>query len=321
MIRRTSFIFIVLFLLSVSISFAEANTAKKQAESLDAKGCAGEFFGVKVPMENYYFVKSVIALFGNKWGEQPKTTQQLQNAIWDQLLLSFIAFSQNITVTQEEFDAEISKSLAAENVKFDWKKDKQAYEKWVKNKTNEPTVLFENQIKHLIQLDKLRNYVMDNIKSEVEDKEAYQKFLNEHNSLSLELVEFSQLRDAEDFFKQASGRSSFWDKQKKRRPKDFKRPGFVSLEFLTDIWRIPSDALYKMMQREPGEIYPPRPIYKGYGVFKILEKKQADESQYKEAKDPYYEEVRRRKKYDGLNLWFKNLKEQAKIKIYHKEGG
>jgi hypothetical protein len=27
-----------------------------------------------------------------------------------------------------------------------------------------------------------------------------------------------------------------------------------------------------MMNRDIGEVYPPRPIYKGYGVFKILEK-------------------------------------------------
>ena len=83
-----------------------------------------------------------------------------------------------------------------------------------------------------------------------------------------------------------------------------------------NMWGLPKDAVYKMMQIEIGEFYPPVPIYKGYGVFRVLEKRPADESVYPQLKDSYYEQIKMKKKYEGLNEWVKNLKQEAMIKIY-----
>ena len=174
------------------------------ANKTDTRGFAGEFFGVQVPMENYYFVKAAISIFGNKWGERPQTPAQLEEATWDQLLLSFVAFNQNIQVSQEEIDAELGKVLAAEKVSFDWKKDPPAFENWVKSKTGESALLFENQIKHLLQLEKLHNLVMENIKPEIQNQEAYQEFLNAHSSLNLELVQLENQGQAEEFYRKVS---------------------------------------------------------------------------------------------------------------------
>ena len=113
---------------------------------------AGEFFGIRVTLQNYYFVKGVISVFGNKWGPQPQSQEELEKAIWDQLLMSFEAFRRGVEINQEEVDEEINKILAAERVEFDWKKDKTSYEKWVKDKTNGSAEVFEGQLKHLIQL-------------------------------------------------------------------------------------------------------------------------------------------------------------------------
>ncbi len=303
------FLCAIIFIFSPNLSFGQ-DPAKKEPEA------AGEFFGAPVPMNNYYFAKGALVIFGNRWGAQPQTPQELEGCVWNDLLLSYEAFRRNIEVSREEVGAEITKMLKAEKVEFDWNKDKEAYTKWIKGKANEPVELFENQLKHLIQLQKLRQQVMDGITPAVTEEEAYQEFLNEYNTLGIELVQFDQLKSAEEFYNRAKKNPEFWDKEKNKRPKDFKRPGFVALEFLMDMWKLPKDAVYKMMKMKAGDIYPPAPIYKGYGVFKILELKAAEELKYPQLKNSYYEQIKMKKKYEGLNEWIKNLKLQANIKVY-----
>lgn len=277
-------------------------------------GFAGEFFGAPVPIGNYYFVKGVITVFGNRFGLQPQTAQEWEDCVWDGLLLSYEAFRRNINASREEVENEITKIIKDEKAGFDWRKENDAYAQWVKKRVNEPVELFENQISYLTQLEKLRKEVMDGIKPQVSAEEAYQEFLNEYNTLGIELVQFDELKDARDFYQKAEKDLRFWDKEKERRPKDFKRPGFVALEFLMEMWKLPKEAVYKMMQMEIGSIYPPVPIYKGYGVFKILEKRPADETKYPQLKQSYFEQIRIKKKYEGFNNWLKALKQSANIK-------
>ena len=277
---------------------------------------AGEFFGMPVPLSNYYFVKYALSIFGNRQGPQPKTPQEIEGMVWDQLLLSYEAFRRNIEVPEEEVEREVAKLLEAEKVTFDWKNDQEAYEKWVKEKTNEPAVAFVNQIRHLLQIEKLRQKVMGDIKPKVEDGEAKQEFLNEYNTLSVELRQFDTSKEAQEFYKKARFNPKFWEEQKKLSEKEFKRPGFVSLIFLMDFWKFPKDGLYRMMKEPIGHIHEPESVYKGFGVFKILEKRIVSEKEFAKVKESYYNKVKRRKQYDGMNQWFKDLKRQAAIKVY-----
>lgn len=293
---------------------AQDNSAK-EGES------AGEFFGIPVPVENYYFVKSTFLVFGTRDGRQFKDEQEKEGYVWDQLLLSFEAFRRKIQVPQEELDREITKILEAEKAGFDRKAKPDEYKAWVKERINEPVELFENQIRFLLQIEKLKQQVMESAEPEVSDQEMHDEFLNEHNTLNIELAEFAELRNALEFYKKAKRNPKIWEEEKKKRPKEFRRPGFVSFEFLIDIWKIPRDTLYEMMKLAIGETYPPQPVYKGYAVFKVLEKRVADEGQYEKLKKSYYEQIKRRKRFTGFEEWFKQLKKEANIKLYKKEGG
>lgn len=284
----------------------------------------GEFFDTKVPIQNYYFIKGVLAVFGYRGAPQSKTPEEAEKYIWEQLLLSYEAFRRGIMIEQKEVDEEVNKMLEAERVTFDWRQDKESYEKWVKEKANEPVVLFENQLLHLLQIEKLRRTIMESIEPKVLEKEAYQEFLNEHNSLGVELVEFDARKEADKFYHEVKKNPQKWDEEKAGRPGDFKRLGSVSLEFLTDIWKFPRDAVYKMIMMKPGSFYSPLPIYKGYGVCKVLDKGLADKRQYKKLKKSYYEQIKEKKRYEGSGKWFEDFKKQAKIKIYEvnkKEAG
>lgn len=281
---------------------------------------AGEFFDIQVPLQNYYFIKGVISVFGNKWGPAPQSSEDLEKVIWDQLLMSFEAFRRGVEVSQEEVDEEITKILAAERVGFDWKKDRDSYEKWVKDKTNEPAEIFEGQIKHLIQIHKLRQQIMESMDPPVSSKEAFEEFLNEHNNLGVELVQFDEKKDADNFYKKTRRNSKFWEEERGRRPKDFKRPGNVSLEFLIDIWGFRKDDAYEMMKARVGDIYPPAPIYNGYAVFKILAQGHADKSYFKKesVRKSYYDQIKDKKRLKVLVTWFEDLKKQANIQKYDK---
>ena len=315
MLNKTVFLSIIIFLAFTNnaMAFAEEQTEGQPVY-------IGQFFDVPVPLGNYYFAKSALMVFGNRWGIQPRTGEELEDIIWENLLLSFEAYRRNISVTQDEIDAEVSAALKAENVAFNWKKDTEAYKKWVKEKTNEPVEAFENQIRYLLEIDKLRRQIVDSIEPQVQDKEAYQAFLDEENSIDLELVLFEQEKYAQEFYARVKKEPKLWEEEKSKNPDGFKRPGFVTLIFLADIWKIPKDELYKMMKTNPGDIYAPVAIYQGYGVFKILAKKPADESDYAKVKYSYYDKVATRKKYEGLNEWIRRFKQQANIKIYKKGG-
>lgn len=282
---------------------------------------AGRIFGEKVPMMNYYFVKNALIVFGKKWGSQPNTPEEFQAAVWDDLLLSFVAFNANITVSREEFEKELTAVTKGAKTPIDWRADKEAYAKWVKDSTGEGAAPFENQIRSYLQILKLRRQVMDQLHTEVSDKDALDEFRREGHYLSVELVQFDKEEEAGEFYKKAKAKEGFWDAEKKKNPKRFKQPGFVTCCFLNDLWGIPKDALFKMMERDAQDIYPPRPIYKGYGVFKILDKRPADETGFAQAKESYRDKVKQMKKYEGLNEWFKSLKIAAKIQVYYKGGG
>ncbi|MBU2102374.1 MAG: SurA N-terminal domain-containing protein [Candidatus Omnitrophica bacterium] len=299
-------------------SVRQPDAAEASADN-NADGFVGEIFGEKVPINNYYFVRGVIAVFGNKFGAPPNTKEDLESAIWDQLLLSLVAFSQNISVTQEEIDAEITRTLAAEHTAFDRVSDPENYHEWLQKKAGLTPELFENQIRYLLQLQKLKNHVIDTVvapRITVSDEEAYEAFLREHNTLALELVQFKAQEEAGAFYKKVAGRSRSWDREKTRYEKDVRKPGFVSLEFLIDLWGIPADAAFAMVTRSIGDIYPPRPVYKGYAVFKILQTRQADTSLFPGAKENYREKVKAKKKVSGFANWFVGLKNAAQIKIY-----
>ena len=277
----------------------------------------GEFsgWGMEVTLNNYYLVKSTIMIFGTKWGAQPQTEQELEDRTWEQLVLSYEAFRRGIKVTDKELDEEIAGMASGENVKFDRQKDRDGYVTWVKEKTKESVELFENQLRHLIQLENLRKQVLDSFKPEVTEEEAHQKFLNAYNTLELELVQFDELEKAQEFYKKMQ-KPELWDERLKQDPKFAQHTGFVSFEWLIDMWKLPKDDLYKMLKLEVNSIYPPIPVYKGYGVIRLLKKRVADEADFTKQREYYFKQVETVKKYEELKDWLKRLKQEADIKVY-----
>jgi hypothetical protein len=304
-------------ILSLSCTPQHQEKSLKKLEK-DGGKIAGELFGVLVPMKDYNFAKKIVSTFNAKWRGIPKDEKELEDLVWQELLFSYEASRRGIGVEEQEIDREIKEILKREKVEFDIEKDKEAYKRWVKNTLGVDREEFRRQVAHLVRLEKLRQQVLNSIEPQVSKEEAYEKFLAEHNTLSVELRQFDDLKEAEDFYQQVKSHPEIWEAKRENEPKSFKKPGFVAADFLINIWGFRREDVYKMVKMKPGDFYPPAPIYKGYGVFKILKVRQADPSQFDKRKDYYFERVKTIKQHEEYKNWVKELKEQAHIKPYVK---
>ena len=309
---------IVLFVLLLVIgSFLVVKTTISQTQDI-----AGTFFGKPVSRANYMVILRAVLSFQTPWGGIPRDREQAEKRVWDDLILSYEAHRRQITVGKKELEEKITETLKGNNISFNWKESPQEYEKWVKDTLNASVELFENQMRHLVQIKKLREQIFDSINPSVTEEEAFQEFLNEQNSLSVALAEFDTLEEAQQFYEQVKNDPDAWkkaaikDRQSIPEDRSFRQPGFVALEFLIEMWKFPKKAVFDMIEMEIGEIYPPEPIYEGYGVFKILDVRRADESNFSKRKESYFKQLRLRKKYNGFKDWLSNLRKNADIQIY-----
>lgn len=306
---------LIAFIISSILSFTPCFAQQKTEENK----IAGEFFGVPVPIGNYYFAKRVVLSFGANWRGSPQTEEELEDLVWQELLFSYEAFRRGIEVTDEEVNVEVDKILKAEKVDFNWRQDTNAFKKWVEEKLQEPVELFRNQIEHLVKLEKLRQQVLDSIEPEVTEEEAYQKFLDEYNSLGVELIQFddSEIEEAKKIYEEALSNPEAWEKKKQEDLKSFKDlKGPYALDFLIHLWGFKREDAYAMIDMKEGDFYKPSPIYKGYGVFKIASTRKADPGEFEKRRDSYFEKLRMIKKYEGFKEWAERLKEQANIKVF-----
>jgi len=306
---------------------AEPQEEVVQAEEIvqvERPTVAGRIFDVDVSMDNYLFARAAAAVFGGSWGSPIQTPEELEERTWEDLILSYEAFRRGVVVPQEKVDEEIGKLLKAEKVAFDWKQDRPAFEAWVKGRVGEPAVLFENQLKHLIQLKMLRDEVRESFEPEVSEEEALAKYITEYNSLELQMVRFDTLAEAEAYAAKVKKQPKVWERDFKRNEKNkdyIKTTGFVSFEWLLDAWKVPRNDLDAMLKLEGGAFYGPTPLYKGYAVHKVLQKRPAVPEEFDEKKkEQYLERVKTIKQFKELEKWQEQLFELADKEVYVKSG-
>ena len=189
------------FLICLSASAALSFAQERQASSPDI---AGEFFGMPVMRDNYNFAKRVVMTFSASWRGAAQTEQELDDLVWQELLLSFEAYRRGITVESWEVDKEIDTIVTGAKADFNWRVDKEAFAQWARQTLGVPLDIFRNQVEHLLKLQKLRQQVIDGINPDVSDDEALQKFLDEYNTLLVELRQFDDKAAAEQFYADVS---------------------------------------------------------------------------------------------------------------------
>ena len=85
-----------------------------------------------------------------------------------------------------------------------------------------------------------------------------------------------------------------------------------------NMWGFHREDADQLIKLSPETLYPPAPIYKGYGVFQVLKVRPAEESDFSKQREYYEKQVSLQKKIAGFNEWLEDLEKRAKIKDYMK---
>ncbi|MBI3324656.1 MAG: peptidyl-prolyl cis-trans isomerase [Candidatus Omnitrophica bacterium] len=280
---------------------------------------AGEIFGVPVSMDNYLFAKRVAYMFPQPWGAADLPEADRERNVWDNLIFHYQSFRQGITVTEEELESLIDELLKGQQKSFTRRGDSAAYHAWLKDSLQEDVELFENQIRYLIQIRKLKDSFRAEEQVTVTDDELTEEFLNEHHHVGGEMVVFDDRPPAQAFYEQVKepGR---WDAVKAKGDVKIRPVSLMTLEAYMDLWEIPKDQIYAFHAMEIGSVGPPMPFGKQWCVYRLLEKRDADLKDFPAQRDSYVKQVESKKKYEGLKRRIEELKRSARLRVLSSPG-
>ena len=93
----------------------------------------------------------------------------------------------------------------------------------------------------------------------------------------------------------------------------------MSLEALIDLWKIPTEDAYRILNHREGDFIVAK-FYYGEGVFRLLTKREADMSKYDQKKKEYYKNViTKSRKYKIVKDYFEDLIKRANYRDYGAE--
>lgn len=273
----------------------------------------GTIFGVPVPAGNYYFAKRVSYLFPYPW-EEGLSAEDRERAIWEALILHYEAFRRGVTVTEERLEARVNSVLKQQNQSFTRAQDPAAYAKWVKDTLAEDVQLFENQMRYLLQIELLKEQVRESIQVVVTEEEMQQEFLNEKHHVGGEMVVFDTQEAAQAFYEQVKDPKA-WEAMKASGERQVRPVSLMTLEAYIDLWSIPKEQMYAFHALAVGSVGPPMPFGKQWCVYRLLDKRTGDLTDFPKERQAYYEQLKLRKQYDGLKRWIEELKATANLQV------
>ncbi len=297
-----------------SVTSAATNTMKTPADASAAGPIAGEMFGQSVSATNYYFAKRVAYMFARPWGGADLPEGEREAFVWEQLLLHFEGFRRGLQVTEEELDQTVNQFLKDQQLTFTRRQDPEAYRQWLDTHVSESVELFENQIRYLVQIRKLREQALAEQQVTVTEDEMLQEYLNEHHHVGGEMIVFDT-KDAAQAAYERFKTPAAWEAMKATPDVQVRPVSLMTLEAYMDLWGIPKEQIYAFHALEIGAIGPPMPFGKQWCVYRLLEKRVGDVAEFPAVKESYFKQLQSRKQYASLKQWIEQLKQSAHLKI------
>ncbi len=302
--------FIVFLFMVPSPAWGEPSSPSTEPS---ADGVAGYLFGVPVPVGNYAFAKRVSYLFPHPW-EEGLSGADREQAIWEALILHYESFRRGVSVSEEELEKRINSVLKHQQQSFAKSQDPQAYQRWVKEAVGEDVELFENQMRYLLQIDKLKDQVRQSLPVSVTEQEMQEEFLNEKHHVGGEMVTFETKEAAQTFDEQVKDPKA-WEAMKAKGEYKVRPVSLMTLEAYMDLWGIPKERMYAFHAMEIGSVGPPMPFGKQWCVYRLLEKRTGDLKDFPNERDAYVKQLTVKKQYEALKRWIDELKTSAHLKV------
>ncbi len=309
---------LILCALTFSQCQKKAETPKSEANvpvvTMPAAGeIAGEIFGVPVPMGNYYFAKRVHGTFQSP-EERKMTPEEMEKNVWNNLILSYQASIKKIEVTDKEFDEWTDSVLTALDLKFTRTQDPEKYKEWIEGTLKATVELFENQMRYLATIEKLKREMINEMQVTVTEDELKSDFMNTENHVGGEYTLFETKKEADDFYA-ANHEQSKWEEYKKANADKVKPFMLITLQAIIDLWGVPHDQIYEFHAMPLGTVGKPLPFGTQTGVFRLLEKRTGDLTNFEAQREKLKPRVEARKKYQARNDWLEEIVKQANLKV------
>ena len=272
---------------------------------------AGIIFGQPVSVANYYFAKRISYMFPYP-REEKASPEDRERYIWEALILNFEAFRQGVTATEAQMEERVNLVLQGQQQPFTRSGDPAAYAAWVKATLDEDVPFFENQMRYLLDIDLLKDKMRGTFPVTVTDEEIRQEFLNERHHVGGEMVVFDALEPAKAFYEDVKAPGA-WEKMKALKDHTVQPVSLMTLEAYIDLWGIPRDQIYAFHALEIGAVGEPMPFGKQWAVYRLGEKRVADESELPDRKESYRQQLVFKKQYQALQQWIEKLKADAKL--------
>jgi hypothetical protein len=278
-------------------------------------GIAGKIFGVPVSMGNYAFAKRVAATFPRPWGAADLPEAEREPVVWENLILHYEGFRRGITATEDELDAAVNELLKDQQQGLNRRGQPDAYRRWVSQTLRQDVELFENQVRYLVEIRKLKDHVLGQQRVAVTEAEIRQEFLGDQHHVGGELVVFPTRSAAESFYQEVKDPGR-WDAMKARGAPAVRPVSPMAVTAIVDLWGVPRDQILAFHAMSPGSVGPPMPFGRQWAVGRLLEKRTGDLRDLPRERDHYAKRVERKKKHQALEQWVEALKRAARPEIF-----
>jgi peptidylprolyl isomerase len=251
----------------------------------------GEAFGKPVLRQEFLNYYKTALLFTRSGSKLERTDEETRQEAWQNLVFIKEARDLGVKIPKEEVIAEVKRLLAEKEVEFGGEK----YRAWVITNFNEDPAAFENRIEELLLVNKLLKEKLDP-QVNVTEKEMKDKFINGYNSFESEYILFGkdQQKEAAEFARKVKNNPRLWyDTYVEKKPLGQKGASWInvmSLEALIDLWQIPREDAYRILNSKPGDFIAAKNYY-GDVVFRLLYAKKADLKEYTPQKQEYYRKM------------------------------
>jgi len=278
----------------ISIFFASLSVAPAWAykyEDIIKFETVGEAFGKPVSRATFLNYYKTALLFTRSGSKVERTEEETRQEAWQNLVFIKEARDSGVKVPREEALSEVKRLLAEKNVEYGTAN----YRSWVLTNFNEDPVTFETRIEELLMINKLLKDKLDP-QVKVTEQEMKDKFINGYNSFESEYILFGQdkQKEAVDFARKVKNNPKLWyDTYQEKKPLGQKGASWInimSLEALIDLWQIPRDDAYRILNSKPGDFIAAKNYY-GDVVFRLLYAKKANLKEYDSAKQEYYRKM------------------------------
>jgi peptidylprolyl isomerase len=280
----------------------------------------GEAFGQPVSRNNFLHYYKTALLFTRSGAKEARTEEETRQEAWQNLVFIKEAKDIGIQVPKEEVVAEVKRLLAEKNVEYGTDK----YSRWVIDSFNEDPATFEKRIEDLLTINKLLKVKLDPPVN-VTEQEMKDKFLNGYNSFESEYILFGkdQQKEAQDFVRKVKKNPKLWfdtfQEKKSLGQKGASWVNIMSLEALIDLWQIPRDDAYRILDSQPGDFIAAKNYY-GDVALRLLYAKKADLKEYNKDKQEYYRKMLTSgRKHKIAQDYLDDLFKRANLKDFVKE--